>query len=60
MMIIQWKNEKAIIKQGGDLYLTIRHNKDMNVRVFRRNTSLGRKNKYPGATHAVRLIDVII
>jgi len=45
MMIIKWKNEKEVIMQAGGLYLTIRHNKDMNVRVFRRNTSLGRKNK---------------
>ena len=54
MMIIKWKNGKPVIIQDGGLHLTIRHNKDMNVRVFRRNTSLGRKNKYPGATHAVR------
>ena len=55
MMIIKWKNEKEVIMQAEGLHLTIRHNKeDMDVRVFRRNTSLGRINKYPGATHAVR------
>jgi len=49
-MIIKWKNMKAVTMQAGGLHLTILHNKeDMDVRVFRRNTSLGRKNKYPGA-----------